>query len=241
MSRDPFKSFVDLIQFDQTLLTNKQKYNQILDDITLLEEEESEIATRVEQAHHTFLSVKKKVSTNEAKMAYYQDEEKLIKQKLETVASSKEYGSLSAQLQSIKKNQYDFEETLLQSWHELEGADRIYQEELKKLEQKKQATSALIQEKTLLLDQLRGELQACDEKRKELLDGIPEEWLEKYELLREKIKDPIVPVEADACSACYYILPEPQLAALRRRALLQCKGCFRFLYLPSVHPEGIAL
>ncbi|GAI90095.1 unnamed protein product, partial [marine sediment metagenome] len=44
----------------------------------------------------------------------------------------------------------------------------------------------------------------------------------------------VVPVQHDSCGACSYSIPQQDLLRMRRRAVVQCKGCFRLLYMKDV-------
>ena len=61
-------------------------------------------------------------------------------------------------------------------------------------------------------------------------EGVPEEWLEKYEVMKGRVPDPAVPIMNGTCSACFYTLSPEDSLSLGRKALLQCKSCFRFIY-----------
>ncbi len=64
--------------------------------------------------------------------------------------------------------------------------------------------------------------------------GVPNEWLEKYSHMRLRVIDPVVPVMFGGWSACSYAVTEQELVRLKRKALIQCKGCFRLLYMQEV-------
>lgn len=64
--------------------------------------------------------------------------------------------------------------------------------------------------------------------------AVPAEWLEKYATMRARVTDPVVPVINGDCSACFYQVSTQDMQQLRHRKLLQCKDCFRLLYLPEV-------
>ena len=59
---------------------------------------------------------------------------------------------------------------------------------------------------------------------------IPDEWLAKYQRMRNKVQNPIVPVINKSCSACYYSVPPQDMMRLKNRALLYCRSCYRLLY-----------
>ena len=94
----------------------------------------------------------------------------------------------------------------------------------------KELEDAMI-EKQLAIDSLKNELETLHRERpgKEVL--VPEEWLEKYSHMRMQVADPVVSVLSGGCSACFYTIPNHEMMRLKRRAVIQCKGCFRLLYM----------
>ncbi len=71
------------------------------------------------------------------------------------------------------------------------------------------------------------------QERAALEKNVPAEWLEKYASMRSRVPDPVVPVINGHCSACVYKVSDQDMLMLSRNKLLQCKDCYRFLYLPS--------
>lgn len=80
---------------------------------------------------------------------------------------------------------------------------------------------------------LLNELAERHTMRKPLEKGVPEEWLERYAMMRSRVSDPVVPVKDGLCSACFHQILAQDMILLRRNKLLQCKECYRFLYLES--------
>ena len=52
-----------------------------------------------------------------------------------------------------------------------------------------------------------------------------------YERMKGRVYDPVVPMSQDSCSVCFYGLTPRDLQMLKQNGLLQCKDCFRLLYL----------
>ena len=60
---------------------------------------------------------------------------------------------------------------------------------------------------------------------------------EKYAVMRAKVTDPVVPVIDGSCSACFYKISPQDMQLLARRKLVQCKDCFRLLYLVEAQKQ----
>ena len=85
-----------------------------------------------------------------------------------------------------------------------------------------------------MVDQQSG-IPVRGEEQEVKIKGIPEEWLEKYSIMRTRVPNPIVSVKNGSCSACFHALTQQDMLNLQRRKLLQCRDCYRFLYIESPH------
>lgn len=233
MNRDPFQSFIDLIQFDQDIYTLKQQIEQGKDTLDKIDQEEQQLVNQIAEAKQHWHHMKKVVDERELEMKLLEEQERLKKHQLDTLKNPKDYFALNADLEHIKKKQHNLEDEVIQAWQHLEQAKRMNDQSNKEVEDKRQRLVFLKSQQRELIEQNEGQLKRIEDSRPEKLIGIPDEWLEKYSILRERIPDPAVPVKFDSCSACFHSLIARDMQLLNKRALLQCKGCFRFLYLPG--------
>jgi predicted nucleic acid-binding Zn-ribbon protein len=147
------------------------------------------------------------------------------------IANQREYKSAQQEIDALKKKQYDLEETLLEAWNELESLNRGYIETKTKLEKRITELEDLITSCVQRKKELIQKISQRHNERSALESGIPEEWIEKYSAMRAVVSNPVVPVINNACSACFYSVTQQDIARLKKNALLQCKECYRFLYM----------
>lgn len=238
MSNDPFQSFLDLIEFDQTILSLRNEYSGIEESLDTIARQEMQLNDELAREKNEVQEAQFGVDEKELEMKVLDDLERDKKRKLDHVSSPREYQVLTSEINTLKKQQHDLEETVLSAWHNLESAKRAFQDLNKNIEEKK---AALADSKNNLLQQsqtVKLNLENRERERSSYLSAVPEEWLEKYRAMRERVSDPVVPVQYDSCSACFSTILEKDLALLRKRALLQCKTCFRFLYLPEARKQA---
>ncbi len=233
MNRDPFQSFIDLIQFDQDIYSLKQQIAQTQDTLDKIAQEKLLLDRKREQVQQELHQAKKIVDVYELEMKTLEDQEQLKKQQLDTLKNPKDYFVLTADLETIKKKQHDLEGQIVESWHKLDQAKRALDQAAKDAEEKMRRLNGSEHEQQELLAQHTERFKRIENSRPEKLISIPDEWLEKYSVMRERISDPVVPVENDSCSACFQTIILSDLQRLRKRALLQCRNCFRFLYIPG--------
>jgi predicted nucleic acid-binding Zn-ribbon protein len=233
-SQNPFKQFLSLVAFDNALQDLQETVKQFQEKKQALQEKKEELARMVEQLKQQEHNVRKEVDMHELHMKELDQKEQSKKHLLDDINTPKEYTIAKREIEAIKREQHEHEQTLMQVWHTLESVHKSF-------ETKKQELDSA-------LAQFDNEIAALDEKERQVQTeynqkmaeraqhtvGIPEEWLEKYRAMQSRVKDPVVPVQQGSCSACFTDIPEQRLLQLKRHALLQCEGCYRFLYMPDV-------
>ncbi|MBN1549701.1 hypothetical protein JW872_03515 [Candidatus Babeliales bacterium] len=232
MEDSPFKRFIDLINYDQKTFQYSQNCQKLAEHAKKLEQRIADHSASRAAAARELKQLKQDVDTKELEMRALDTEEQAVRKKLGNVQDQRAYRAMKQEMQTLKEKQNSFEDILISSWKRLDLADRTYRDSQETYEQ---ALEALQRELHTVRDEissLKETIAAHEVDRQKYLKDLPEEWLEKYARMKTTVSDPVVPVSYDSCSACFTMLPAQDLLALRRRALLQCKGCFRLLYDP---------
>jgi predicted nucleic acid-binding Zn-ribbon protein len=233
MNETPFEQFIMLVQVDQNI-------NALTASIAALEKQNSEYTNndeihkaKLEEVKHKLHDVRKEVEAKELEMKILDQQETEKKNRLDAIGGYKEYQSIKAEIDQLKKAQHDLEDSLMAAWNHLETikkesehATQIYQQQHMQLQEKTEHNQQKITE-------LQAQIAALVTDRTQKEQGIPAEWLEKYAVMRSKVTDPVVPVVNDSCTACFYKVSAQDMQFLRRRRLVQCKDCYRLLYLPE--------
>lgn len=230
MTEQPFQALLELVRFDQEI-------NQITTQIDACKQDILTLETTLKTAHNSFALVQQKVQ--DAKKLV--DERELIlkevgdaarakKNILQAAASYKEMMALQAEIQVLQEEEAQSEQKLLDFWNKLDTATKEFngaqQEYNKHKDEFDQASAQENQE----ISTLRAQVDALMVQRPPLEVKVPEEWREKYTIMKARVTNPIVPVKNNSCTACFYTVTSQEITRLRRRALLQCQGCFRLLY-----------
>ena len=230
MNNHPFHRFIELINFDQSACALLEKNAQLEKEIADMGRQINEIEEQQVKNHRAVIEAHKTVDRMELETKELHQKEQDKKAKLSQLTHYKESASLQREIDQIQAQQHEQEDELLQAWHLLEVAvkekertDKLAAEKrahvLEELERKKQEKETII-----------NELLVYEKSREEYKHGVPQEWLEKYESMRPRVANPVVPVEGTHCSACFHELSHQEIIRLERGALLECKLCFRFLY-----------
>lgn len=233
MNETPFRIFIDLINVDQRIETAEKEIKRFEQELVSVQEQERKAEDDLASIRRALYDAQKAVDEQELEMKDLDAQEREKRNRLETISNHKEYQSLKAEVDALKKKQHLLEDSLLQAWHRVDAKKKEFesknQEVATDLEKLRTITARVAEQTT----QLRHQIDALNLERTQKEPGVPGEWLEKYALMRSRVSDPVVPVVHGSCSACFYKVLEQDLLQLKRNKLLQCKDCYRFLYIES--------
>ncbi|HEV2601639.1 MAG TPA: hypothetical protein VGT41_05040 [Candidatus Babeliales bacterium] len=241
MDGTPFQTFIALIDFDQTISGLEDRLKQSQRELFSLQDQEQELRKSQDIVANAVYDAQKAVDLKELDMLDLDQAMQKKKQQLESAASTKEYQSLKLEIDRYQLRENSLEQDLLAAWRHLDTVKAIYKETKETMEQKINALNVSIDQ---LSSQITSLADAIDEKlvaRPSKIQNVPAEWLEKYAVMRSNVPDPVVPVVNGSCSACFYNIINHDLQQLRRNKLLQCKDCYRFLYLKDSDAQNDAL
>lgn len=235
MKTFPLDAFLKLVELDRSLLRIDRSIGGMRDEIRSSENEAKLLATYLHKAHEFEREQRKNVDQVELQMKSLDAGKKQKMEQFDSAHNQKEYGALKSEIESIKKEQHDLEADLLQAWKAYEQAHAQYIQKKEEVASKQTTLDAIIEEKMQSVDRLEQERAALMVQRPAAMEGVPAEWLETYSMMHSKVEDPVVPVENELCSACFYGIHRQDMIDLGKRKMLQCRDCFRFLYLPEVY------
>lgn len=233
--QNPFQAFINLVTFDAALHNLHMQVDQYKAGEQQLQEQQQAIEYQLQQTKNRIHQLRKEVDMYELKMKTLDNQLGEKKEYLERVMNPREYQSLIAEINAIKREQNDMEHSILTAWNKMETGQREYDALEKSVHNQLQEINGKREEVKKNSLHIQQEIAAKEKEREHMQNTIPQEWLEKYAIMRAKVADPVVPVINDSCSACFYDVIEQDLQELRKRKLLQCKECYRFLYLPQEH------
>jgi predicted nucleic acid-binding Zn-ribbon protein len=239
MNAHPFSRFIELITFDQSIHELDLTLGKVQQDIATIKQKIGEQDQLELQAQTAAVQARKTVDRIELDLQALDVQAREKKKKVDQVATYKESQAFERELAQIHANQQAFEDTLLKAWNSLEHAERAAQECAKHAVQVKQELGQELEKKEQAGQQARDSLENLNKIRESKTVGVPQEWLEKYNAMRTFTSNPVVAVEGDNCGACYHELSRQEITRLKRGALLECQGCFRFLYNQDVLSEAL--
>lgn len=226
-----FQKFIDLVAFDQDLISieNKIKQSQdiqngLLADIQRLQTDFQDIKQAQQQARMA-------VDEKELSMKVLDGQEAALKKKLEAVSNQKEFKSLEKETLAVNEQRIAQEQQLVVLWNKLEALGKTYEFKHKLFEEQSAQFHEQVEKVTQEIATLHEELKNLLALRQEKEQGVPQEWLDMYINMKGKVSNPVVPVVGDSCDACFYSVIPRDLQALRQNKLMQCRDCYRLLYI----------
>lgn len=231
MSDISFERFIQLVEFDQATLKLEKEREKLAHELATLHAEEGQLSSKLQDADQRLRKAKLLVKEKEAHIEELSQREKNKEKQVDTVKNQREYASISAEIETLKKMQHDFEPELVEAWNQLDAVTREDKQVHTEVEQRQTELKKQLEEKNKALETIQATIQEREKGRIDFLEGTPPELMEKYNAMRTRVTNPIVPVVNNSCSACFNTVAQQILSRLRMRVLEQCRSCFRFLYL----------
>ena len=231
MSEFPFQKFIKLVEFDQGIRLLEQQRTTVQSEIAEHESHLKKLSAQLDVATNHRDAMQRDVTRYEQEMASLVAKQREKEQLLDRTTNARESRSIYQEIETIKVQQFQLEEHILSAWNKLENSQREYQQLKSGIDEKITAEQSALDQAQQKLQTLTHTIEQDLIKSTELQEGIPAEWLEKYEIMRRSVSNPVVPVKNNSCSACFYPIIAQDLARLRHHAMLQCKDCYRFLYM----------
>ncbi len=191
----------------------------------------------IKQYQADYAEKNKLVTQEEITSKELKEKEKKERELLEKSANEKEYKALERGLKQVLYKRKKQDDVLINAWHLFEEAKNNIDVEKPKNEEQIINLKKGIDVQTKAIEDSKNQQNELITQRKVAEGTIPQEWLDKYERMRHKVEDPIVPVLGESCSACYYSILRQDLSKLKKAGVLPCRNCYRFLYYDKSEEE----
>ena len=225
-----WQNLKDLVDFDKNIFKLKDEIDSIKNAANKDSEQIPKLKISLDSKKQVLLQLQKNIDSLEIDAKFFDEEEKTKRARLENIKNQKEYSALEFEMEHARKNRIKIENKITEFWYQLEQLKNEYENEQSIVVQKEEQFAKDLSAKQSQIQDLIIQVNVLNEKRKSISDKIPVEWLEKYERMKNKVEDPIVPVINGSCSACYYTVLHQDFLKLKKSGVLPCRNCYRFLY-----------
>ncbi len=237
MIYDKRAEIIELVELDQRIaqLSHEQQESEVKK--VYLDGENAQVVEEVDAAHKKAHDLQVKIDGLELELKSLEQKQKRTKEKLLTVGNQKELDSLRHEEESLVKQREELDEQGLVLLLDLEVAQKEAAD--KKTEQPKRVQ--VIQVELDELEDRRAHISkliaAYTTQRLMLVSGVPDDFLETYDSMLERIPNPVLPVIKDSCSGCSSGLRSSEVAKVRAGEFVSCQGCYRLMYLFKLEDE----
>lgn len=239
MDNTPFKQFIDLVSFDQSLIKLLQQRRSIAENLADLYDKKNELLDEQDVLIAQMDEAKKQAEMLEREMRDVSHQEKEIRDRFHGITNNREFQSLKKEADHYKEQQYHLEQQIIAAWNTLEALQKKV--DVLKAHHVQLVTTLEQQESMLSAQEAQVEEQIAhhEQERHARIDKVPQEWLSLYERMKHSVANPVVVLDAQGnCSACFSPLGKQDLFLVtERNKLLACPSCFRLLY-PLSMQEG---
>ena len=165
--------------------------------------------------------------------------EKSKKAAYEKLSGQKEIKALEKELATLASAQEDNEAKLIAAWQAHETCEL----DLAALESTLAEQVSTVEQEVITLEDEFGGL---DKKEADFhanqaanIAALPQLWQSRYQQMKDRIENPIVPLLDTSCSQCFYLVLAKDLTRIRKGDVLPCRNCYRYLYYTEQAPEEV--
>lgn len=230
MQGSPYKALLSLVQFDQETNALRAYVQELNREIVALHAAKAAYAHEQSTAHHTAHETRKQVDAYELEMKTLEEQCVHKQKQLERVTSAREQTALRKEIELLRYRQNDIEQELIALWNTADTRKRALDIRSKEIQEKSITLDNAIREKEEAIKKTEADIKEREGTWATQAQGLPDDLLQKYSLMRTAVQDPVVPVEHDACTVCFNSLTRQEMLMLRKQQLVLCKGCYRLLY-----------
>jgi predicted nucleic acid-binding Zn-ribbon protein len=231
MQESLYVAFLSLVQFDQETNALRARVLALQKELEVLKQQEVALREMQEVASKQLHEARKEVDDYELEMRAL-EEARLTKNRLfEQASSTREHQALRKEIDVLLHRQNELEQKLMLFWNLVDTRRKALQECTDRVERERTVLQSALQAQEAHIVEVRQQITVREQEWQSYTVGLPEDLLQKYNMMRTAIADPVIPIENGACTVCCYALTQNDKALLRHSHLMQCTGCFRLLYM----------
>ena len=233
MKHASFQKFIELVAFDKKYHELKERFEaaqKAIEDCTaehtIYEAKVRAVTATKEEAH-------KRVKDSELEIKSLEEKETHHKKIFAEAPNAREQRAAKTELEDVQYKRDDLENGLARMWSRYESLqERFLKIEAESKEEAVKFVEDIKKHKDTIAE-TQKEMASYEEDRIPKTEGVNFKWLEMYDIMKGRAKDPVVPVAQESCSVCFYAITAQDLQKLKQSELLQCKDCYRLLYMPE--------
>ena len=236
--REQLKLLESLQQVDADLHEKEQALSSLPAKLKSLKEDVSRVELMLQKEQLQLDDSQRLRAELDGGIKANQDQLNKSKGKLTQVRTSKEYMATQREMEATRKSNQEREDELLKLMEAIQASEQsiaVHTEELGALQGHVQEEEAETQDK---ISALSLEVEKLKAARDKMAKGIRHDVLAKYNAIRNRRGNAVVPARSGVCTGCHMKLP-PQLFNIMQRetSIEYCPSCRRIVYFEAEQQE----
>jgi len=210
----------------------KAEHETIPGQLKELDDSARELEKVIEEKEALLKELKVAVREAESKTTLLDDIAIKYKQQLMTVKTNREYSALLTEIESVKREKEELDDSTIQNMERIEAIAAEIQETRGRLEEFLDQSKGQREELSGRIKTLEEKMAIENQKRDNLAVRIELPTLKLYERIMNSRNDrAVVPLRNGSCGGCFAEVPLQKVADIRKGdRLLTCDICGRILY-----------
>jgi uncharacterized protein len=230
--KEQLSFLIELQEHDSAMGRIHIKKKELPEKIIKMDEEFAAFVSNVDEEKKKLDELNKRHKDKEEKLKRGIETLKKTKDRLLEVKTNKEYQAILKEIETIEKKNSEIEDEVITAMEELDHVRislKTSEKELDAFRQQYERNKQKIEEELSLLD---GELQACQERIRNVTGRINERLLKRYGIIKgAKNGLAVTFVWKEVCGGCHMNIPPQLYIELQKyEELMFCPSCNRIIY-----------
>lgn len=200
----------------------EKSISEIRDNIQILK-------ANIEKSEKELLAIKKKLASLNNELKILEEKENTINNKILSVNSEKQLAAYNSELETLKGKKNIIEDEILEKMDAEESLLSKLDGFREKFEESSDILKKLEKELKNHIDSNQLELEKISNEREEFLSSIDSQIKRKYQRLKTKFYNPVVPIKKSSCSGCMLSVSASVINDIKDKEYSECQSCKRIL------------
>lgn len=233
MSDTLFDKFIFLVKLDQRIYNTSQKHKEAQYSLEVVQKQIEQLKQQLEISKQELSKLQRQVDYQDLELRTIDSKIKEKKLKFDYAKTQKEYESLESEIRALEREQEFRDEELVLLWQELESKHcycvKIEEQSYEQIQEEHKK----FQEIDNLIKLLLEDIKELESERKAVIADIPDDFISRYLSMVNEVHNAAIEVKFGMCGMCSGIISANDIMLLRKRKLVDCKQCYRILYIES--------
>lgn len=221
----------ELQEIDLKLHSDRTKRDAIPQEKDVLEVEHRQARAEYDAVEAELAETEHAKRTDESELAASTEHLTNREAKLYAIKTNKEYQAAIKEITEAKRQNREREDRILKAMEKIEELGKKIEQLKSDIADKDAQHEKAMAELDGKASELDAEIEKFNQRRPDLLGGIDKAIIRKYDHVRSRYPDALVPIVSGTCSGCSMNIP-PQLTieVMKGKEFRNCPSCHRIIF-----------